>query len=1759
MRKIYCLLFATLLISQLNAQCIDDVTVELPNSYNYNPKMSYDNNSFFMLGVFNDEITLGGTSYTARPQGDPIGKYLVKYDLGGNLIDHLVLEDQTGGVYGINPPMDLRGDNFTMDTVFLADVRIGEIEDEFVVQAINGNTMDVIWESTYPIPKNADSPLQFNSPIVPYALVAYEDPFSFDPPIYIAGAYSGTIDFGGGNVITTAANKAEMFLLSISPNNGSVNWVQSATSTGDFARVFNMLQDGNDLVMSGDFKGDLDDFGSISYAGANPNDFNAFVMKYNPWEQTAYWIYGAGESEGEFTYSGTSRSLGLTVDGENNYIFGGTYSGTTFFEGLPEITSAANGEAFVVSVSEQEGTPIGNWVTTFGGAGTNEFVSALAFSDMEQSILVFGQNTSDQNTSFNGTALAVPFPQHYMLSLNYSTGEMEWISGINTYTTTPPIVAYMSPNESLIIADFIYNNNVAARILDLDIQPGPLVSVTRTGGDIVAPGSSLSAYDAGDYNFQWIMNGNPTGTTSSSIDIVSSGTYAVQVTSPGGCSVLSQEFVFLSDLQADSLVLIDFYNATGGDNWTNNSGWLESGVALEDWYGVRVEDGRVIEINLGNNNLTGTLPISLIDLAGMRFFYVWQNPELQGELFQIIKEWPLLERVSAHDCALTGNIDPAIFTLSNLIELRLFNNTFGGGIPNQIGNAQVLEQFEMANCGLSGTIPTTITNVETLRIMDLRQNELTGSIPEDIGQLSSLLRLDLSSNNLEGNLPASFYDLRLEELYLQDNDFDGQISSRIDEMGDLWNIHIGGNSFSGELPESLTNLSNLRSFYLYQNDFSGILPNVMGIEGFERIDCYGNGKLKVEIPADIGTYSSLRTFAIGGTIANRGEFPEGFYDLGNIEVLDLGGQQYSGQLNEAVANWQSLIVLRLWQNRLSGDLPEEIAELPNLEILDINQNSFTGIPDFSSTSVRELLVVSNRLSFSSLLPNLALPVFNFRNQQRIGGDQDIVLELGASVSIEATLTEEDGAVYTWSFNGDDIDKEDFELQINNFDITQSGSYGIRASHPDIENFTLVGGFINIKMPGEARSWFVDNRPGKVADFNSFMQAVYATKANDTLYVMGSDIEYQSTGGGILITEPRVILGPGYFLNENSGLQQNTDDAVIANPIILRDNAHGTIIRGLTIGQNITINNSFFTQGDTLNNITIVGNRFLPDAYVGVISHLDGFVFKQNYGGIFAMYSTDIQGRESGLYASYKNWEVENNIGIVIRPFSFEINNSAENNKLENVVFRYNLIDNISNVSDVLFENNIIKEHTATNNTFNDNIDYAESLFTNASGGLNIDSDFIPADAELMAGPYAGPAPYRISGVPEIPAIYLAEQAPMLNVSIGVWNNSPGNESITRIRLSLFKDNQLVNNYTTRNVPDGSEIEFEHFLRLNELTPNENYTLMLTAVDSRGVRSHRTYIPFEALAARLSGRVLQNVDEGIVRAMRVVPGRAYDTTAVVNIASTGNYAFNELFLGNYLLLADPDVEGKLPTYFPNTIDWQNATEIAHEAERSGVDIVTESLPEEPLSGEARVSGLVEQEFEENEEDDVLRRGVVQGAGVSVRTTGAVFRNLRDANDGYELVAYVKTDENGRFDFSRIPAGTYRLRVDMPGVPVNEQSEFEFTLRGVAGEEIEFAALATEEGINIERVRYLSVEEQREYKIYVFPNPSKGLVKIKLDDKGIEPFSIEVLDVQGKLQHQISFDPFRHNDIDLSDLRNGLYILRFNHKDGAQGISRIVIKK
>ena len=115
--------------------------------------------------------------------------------------------------------------------------------------------------------------------------------------------------------------------------------------------------------------------------------------------------------------------------------------------------------------------------------------------------------------------------------------------------------------------------------------------------------------------------------------------------------------------------LIALYNSLDGDNWQNNSNWLDVSGTEGSWYGVTLDstETMVIELHLTNNNLVGIIPPEIGDLIYLNIL------DLSGE-------------VPNNTNIITGSIPPEIGNLTNLTRISLAYTELTGSIPKEIGN-----------------------------------------------------------------------------------------------------------------------------------------------------------------------------------------------------------------------------------------------------------------------------------------------------------------------------------------------------------------------------------------------------------------------------------------------------------------------------------------------------------------------------------------------------------------------------------------------------------------------------------------------------------------------------------------------------------------------------------------------------------------------------------------------------------------------------------------------------------------------------------------------------------------------------------------------------------------------------------------------------------------------------------------------------------------------------------------------------------------
>jgi Leucine-rich repeat (LRR) protein len=137
---------------------------------------------------------------------------------------------------------------------------------------------------------------------------------------------------------------------------------------------------------------------------------------------------------------------------------------------------------------------------------------------------------------------------------------------------------------------------------------------------------------------------------------------------------------------SEKSALLKLYNATNGANWTSK--W-DLNTPVSSWYGVGLQDDKVVSLQLPNNNLVGVLPSEISDLVYLKNLNLYKN-SISGMIPASIGKMKSLESLNLSFNKLSGALPSAIGDASSLKNLELFMNGFSGNIPSEIG--------KLANC-----------------------------------------------------------------------------------------------------------------------------------------------------------------------------------------------------------------------------------------------------------------------------------------------------------------------------------------------------------------------------------------------------------------------------------------------------------------------------------------------------------------------------------------------------------------------------------------------------------------------------------------------------------------------------------------------------------------------------------------------------------------------------------------------------------------------------------------------------------------------------------------------------------------------------------------------------------------------------------------------------------------------------------------------------------------------------------------------------
>ena len=346
------------------------------------------------------------------------------------------------------------------------------------------------------------------------------------------------------------------------------------------------------------------------------------------------------------------------------------------------------------------------------------------------------------------------------------------------------------------------------------------------------------------------------------------------------------------------------YQATNGQKWNNNTGWLKGDPCGNPyWYGVYCIGGRVLQINLVYNGLSGKIPAELAKASALQVFRGYSN-------------------------LLQGAIPPEIFSMQSLQIFDVNTNILSGNLPSKISSANLTSIILYGN-NLDGEIPSE-WDTPNLQILELSSNQFSGQLPESLTQSLGLVDLVVSRNKLTGGLPASFGDFKnLQRFWLFDNPFSSpSIPSSWQGMKSMQDIQA--DSLSGEFPSWIgQSWPNLQYLLLIQGHLTG------------------------EFPESICDCRELQMFRIFNN-SMTGSLPTCLCQLRKLKDIELSDNNFTGEIPYCIGDIPGIENLVISRNNVNGKFPDSIGNLRNLSLLDISSNMMTGTIPNTINNLQEI-------------------------------------------------------------------------------------------------------------------------------------------------------------------------------------------------------------------------------------------------------------------------------------------------------------------------------------------------------------------------------------------------------------------------------------------------------------------------------------------------------------------------------------------------------------------------------------------------------------------------------------------------------------------------------------------------------------------------------------------------------------------------------------------------------------------------------------
>ena len=272
----------------------------------------------------------------------------------------------------------------------------------------------------------------------------------------------------------------------------------------------------------------------------------------------------------------------------------------------------------------------------------------------------------------------------------------------------------------------------------------------------------------------------------------------------------------------------------------------------------------------------------------------------------------------------------------------------------------------------------------------------------------------------------------------------------------------------------------------------------------------------------------------------------------------------------------------------------------------------------------------------------------------------------------------------------------------------------------------------------------------------------------------------------------------------------------------------------------------------------------------------------------------------------------------------------------------------------------------------------------------------------------------------------------------------------------------------------------------------------------------------------------------------VTPNTYSLIASVAVDGTNAYNFSGVADANYLVRSVPiGMSDVVATYFPNAVDWTDATEIDSDPALSINKDIT-PFNSIDLNGTGTVNGSIGYG-----PYGFTKASFVMAEGVEVFLKNTVSNTFAQAS----------TDVNGLYEFDNVPDGNYQIIVNIPGYTQISSYDFVVNATDVDFSDLDFLIDEDE----IFKSGFLGVSPSMDVtELDVYPNPTSGELFIQIPEV-MSDFNVSIHNQLGQnvFNQDVTNNNTQNYFVDITNVENGVYFVTVQNNSAVYQMK--VVKK